>query len=134
MKDIRRVPLLAFVLLIAACASAPTGEDTQVRRSPVVITAEEIQASAATTVYELINALRPNWLRGRGGSVAGGEDGGGAIVYLNQSRIGGVGELQQMAVGGVTRIDFVDARAATQRWGTGHTRGAIVVSTSAARP
>ncbi len=102
-----------------------------------LITTEEIRASTATDAFELIQASRPGWLRLRGTqSIRGTQDDsdrGEIIVYVNQSRLGGISELRNMPIGGITSVEFVDAATATQRWGTGHSYGAIVIST-AARP
>jgi hypothetical protein len=133
MKNVRQVLVVACAALISACASAPAGDGAQGRGDPMLITAAEIQASPATNVHQLITSLRPGWLQTRGGSVARSEDGGNVIIYLNQARLGGPGELQQMTLEGITSIAFVDARTATQRWGTGHAQGAIVVSTTSLR-
>ncbi|MBA4156979.1 MAG: hypothetical protein H0X65_05835 [Gemmatimonadetes bacterium] len=130
MKHFFRSLLLACVVLATACATAPAPDGTVARRNPTLITAEEIQASSASNVAELIQSLRPSWVRGARVTGAGGEDAGSVAVFLNQARLGGLSELQQMTLGGITSITFVDARTATQRWGTGHSQGAIVVSTS----
>jgi hypothetical protein len=137
MKNLQRLLLLACTVLIAACASAPS-DGSRAARNPNLISLEEIQASSATNIYDLITASRPSWFRQRTGSSTAGnvsavDSDDGIKVYFNQSRLGGVTELRQMELAGVTSITYLDASAATQRWGTGHTHGAVLVLTSPPR-
>jgi hypothetical protein len=122
---------------MAGCASAPS-DGSRVARNPSLVSREEIQASTATNIYDLITASRPSWFRQRtgistAGNVSAIDTDDGIKVYFNQSRLGGVAELRQMELAGVTSINYLDAAAATQRWGTGHTHGAVLVLTSPPR-
>jgi hypothetical protein len=132
MKIIQRFALLAAVVIATACAST-LPEGAQAGRNPNLISLEEIQASTATNLHDLVSSARPAWLRTRSGVGGSAGPDEGVMIYLNQSRMGGIGELRQMELAGVTSLTFVDPAAATQRWGTGHARGAIVVSTSPVR-
>jgi hypothetical protein len=133
MKSLHRFLLAAFVAVLAACAGTPSDGVPQ-GRNPNLIPLEEIQASTATNLHDLVTSARPAWLRTRSGVGGSAGPDEGVMIYLNQSRLGGPGELRQMDLAGVTSLTFVEPAAATQRWGTGHARGAIVVSTSAVRP
>jgi hypothetical protein len=124
--------LMLAVLIAAAmgaCATAGPDPHSSAQRSSAVISAEEIRASTATNAYELVESLRPGWLHARGVQSLQGE--GPLAVYLNQIRVGGPEELRSMPLTGLTSVRYLDARTATQRWGTGHPHGAIVFSTSA---
>lgn len=116
-----------------------------------VLMAEEIEASSARTVYELIDTRRPEWLilRGttswretRGTTISGtaaGRDLGGEEsaeadpmtlkVYLDGVLLGGVEELRTLDVSGIASIHRLDPSQATARWGTGHANGAILIVT-----
>ncbi len=111
-----------------------------------VLTTEEIQAASVTDAYDLILNLRKDWLITRGtnswAETTRGEIGTGApptltpgrsqiIVYLNGARIGGVDSLRDVNARLLTRAEFLDGRRATQRFGSGHAHGAILLSTSA---
>jgi hypothetical protein len=106
------------------------------------ITAEEIRASSARTPTELLRALRPQWLRSRGIDVLRvGQDSvlneapltaRGVRVYLNGGLLGGLDALDQVSVYSITGVQFLEAAAATLRWGAGHDDGAILLTTSAA--
>lgn len=134
----RPIVLLAAIALTAGCGS--TGAGAWDSRPADVLTTAEIEASSASTVYELIEVSRPEWLRQRGPMTlraAPNEDGAGfsddeeIVVYLDHTRFGGVQELHNLSTTGITSLRFLDAAEATQRWGTGHTHGAIVISTAA---
>ncbi len=106
------------------------------------ISPDEIERAGITgTVYDLVFALRRNWLNTRGPEalpvgprvvttgaqqvLLPGEP--ELVVYLDNVRLGPVDELRKLAVGGVTGVRFYDGPEATYRWGAGHSRGAIQV-------
>ncbi len=97
------------------------------------ITADEIRASSARTVTELLRALRPQWLRSRGVDVLRpNEDplaAHGVRVYLNGELLGGLEALDQVSIDAVTGVEFFAAAAAILRWGAGNGDGAILFTT-----
>jgi len=101
------------------------------------ITAEQIQASSARSIRELLRELRPRWLRSHGLDVlrqSGRPDQPRGIrVYLNNRLLGGLDSLDDISIGSVTEIRFLDAAAATLRWGAGNEDGALLLTTSAPR-
>jgi len=133
------------------------------RRAPssalsATVTSDELRASAATTLYEFLQATRPSWLRGRGegalraGPVAAGAPPGAddprattilppqnpsdqaasspaPKVYLDGGFVGDVNQLRQMLVSETETVELLDVAAATYRFGPGHPSGAIVVTT-----
>jgi hypothetical protein len=95
-----------------------------------VITAAELSQTGASNIHQAIQALRPQWLRGRpAGSMRGGAR-DEAVVYLDNNRYGSLNSLAQLSLGGVTEIRYLDASEATNRYGTGHAGGAIIVMMS----
>jgi hypothetical protein len=124
--------LLALQLL----AGVSSAEAQKGRRSNV-ITAEEIAKSSASNAYDLIKTLRPQWFRARGISTgmpdpSGGgvsDPGGGIIVYVDGSRVGGVDELENYGAERIEEMRFLNSSDATTKYGTGHTQGAIEVTT-----
>jgi hypothetical protein len=132
---------LAFAALLlslggaVACASsdpAPTG-GARATRSPDVISRQEIEESAATNAYDLVNRLRPQWLRGTGaGSISGGTTRMQQLyVYLENARIGGVESLRTVSAAGITSIRFLSADRAAAAFPDVRESisGAIVIST-----
>lgn len=115
--------LAALIALIAGCAS--TGVNTQGDRSR--ITPEEVQevASSTNTVYALVQRLRPHWLRKRGRSSI--ENPSDILVYVDGSRYGTPQDLRNINAENVASLEFLNAAEATNRYGTGHDHGAILV-------
>lgn len=123
----------------AAEATPQSGTSAAARsRNGNTITAAELSEAGAQNLYQAVQILRPQWLRARPRTsmgAAGSRSGGASsadvtIVYLDQNRYGGLTALQQLTMGGVTEIRFYDGLEATNRFGSGHTAGAIVVRTS----
>lgn len=132
---------LAIAVLVVgagACASSSgsTGSTTGTRttRSPDLITRADIEATTTGNAYDLVNRLRPQWLRTTGvGSVSGGNPSAyGIVVFLDNVRLGGVETLRSVDSGSVASIRYLTPeRAATSLPGLGRDpiSGAIVVST-----
>lgn len=126
-RCIRFIALALATVAVTGCASskANTASQNTPRRSTTIITLEEITSTAAPNVYDVIQRVRPQWLTGarirRGGS---GDD---LVVYLDSNRYGTMGSLRSLSVGGIQEIRYYSASEATNRYGTGHTGGAIVV-------
>jgi hypothetical protein len=132
------------LLLLTGCASSGSGAASTPDRN--LISRAELEASSATNVYELVQLRRPNWLRTRGTqsfreqnhavgeqdtrnpSVVRGET--TIVTYLDGARLGDVTELRRVSVAEIRSVRFLDAAAATQRWGGGHSHGAILLSTN----
>ena len=109
------------------------------------ITANEIARSGVSgTVYDVVYSLRRSWLNTRGVNdfseaprtvtasngeevIVPGEP--RLIVYLDNMRLGTIGELRNIPATGVLGIRFYTPAEANYRWGTGHTHGAIQVLT-----
>jgi len=123
--------LLTGGLLLSSCATAP---GTQGDRD--VISEEEIRRSSATDAYRLVSSLRPAWLRERGAvtlRTADTDDGPALlnpqiVVYIDGTRLGDVSDLETVATTGLTSIRRLSPSEATQRFGTGHPRGAILLT------
>lgn len=127
------LPLVAMMLALAAstgCSgtvgSAGTAETGVVRRSANTITAEELAGTGVTTVYDAIQQLRPQWLTSVRMRSSGTSD--ELQVYLDTNRYGTLESLRRMAIGGIQAVRFLSAAEATNRFGTGNSAGAIVVS------
>lgn len=126
-------PLLTGAVLCLAIACASGGTSAAVRQNTSVISTEEITSSGATNAYEVIQKLRPNFLRTRGavhGAPVGGTNNLEAVdlvVYLNENRIGGSDQLRQISTTEISEIRYFSASEATTKWGTGHSAGAIQI-------
>lgn len=131
----RPLIVLASLVLVSACASAGSGASPNARRNRNLIALDEIQRASAGNAFDLIQSIRPQWFNIRGQhSIGDGTQGLDVlIVYMDNARLGGAQALRQVPVQSLTSLEFFDARAATYRWGNGHTHGAILVSTGPAR-
>jgi hypothetical protein len=101
-------------------APAPT---PRVRRNPDLITAAEIDGTTATDALNLVQRLRPQWLRARAAS-----PGDEVIVYVNGGRLGSARELRSIKAESVGEMRYVRSEEAVARYGMGHSAGVILVT------
>ena len=129
--------LLAAVLIAAApgCASSPAGAATSAtqqssrqRGQRDRITSEELAAIDVQNALQAVQRLRPNFLQTRGGATMSitqrPQD---VVVYVDQTKMGGPSTLAQIPITDVKEIQYLNGTDATQRYGTGHGAGAIIV-------
>ena len=109
-------------------ADAPRAQPQ--RRDRTRLFAEEIMASpqASRDMHDVVNALRPNWMRQRGRQSLSTPS--VVQVYLDGVRLsGGPGELRNIEPERVKRVEYLDGSSATTQYGADHMRGAIMVFT-----
>jgi hypothetical protein len=132
---IRTSILAAALALIAGGASgAAGGGGGGGGGNPDVITAEQIATRTDGTVEELVQSLRPGWLRPR---TAGTLSSAGPImpeVFLDGSYFGPIGALRTIPTTSVDNIEFIGASDATTLYGTGYMGGVIHVHSRSAGP
>jgi hypothetical protein len=119
----RRLMLFALLLVAAACGS--NGGSPTPRRNPNLIATEEVRAAYWTNAFDIVQNLRASWLTRRNGLPPGTE----IPVYLDQQRIGGTASLRQIEKTLIHEIRYIDPNTATNRWGLGHSAGAIQIVT-----
>jgi hypothetical protein len=115
--------LLICILLVGACGSS----GTQSRGSRDVLTAEEISRASGMTAYDVIQQLRPQFLRIRSGRSIQGSGQAEPVIYVDNIRSGGLAALRSIRAESVEEIRYIGASDATTRFGTGHMAGAILV-------
>ena len=81
---LNRLLFATSALLLVSCASAPSTPAP--RRDRNLITAEEIAAEPATSAAELLERLRPTWLRNRGPTSIGSGAPSYPIVYIDEDK------------------------------------------------
>jgi hypothetical protein len=129
MQPTHTLMLFSLVLILGGCASSGGVNSESPRRQSSVITAEEMRERHYGNMYDLIQALRPQWLvAGRAQSVTD-PSAGQVVVYMDGVRAGGTGFLRQIATADVQRAEWLSPTEASTRFGTGHTGGVIIVST-----
>lgn len=119
--------ILTTVTVVAACASSST--DRTRRHNPDVISAEEIAATNVATAFEVVERLRPQFLRTRGPTSALLET--RITVFQDNMNLGSIEMLRQIRAADVQEIRYLNASDATTRFGAGHPAGAIVVTSKA---
>ncbi len=133
--------LLALVLALAgvqATAGAQAKPKTSQDRNR--IDADEVRAQSPGTVYQLVRTRRPHWLATRGlhtmqtraATTFDGEPTTEAlqpeiVVYVENSRVGSQESLRSIHTDEVDSLEYLNAQVATQRFGTGHPHGAILI-------
>lgn len=141
--------LCAGILIIASADVSAQVQDVslqvqpeqKVRKDRNRITAEELRANDGRNLYEVVQATRPQWLRVRGSRTFRTrervEDPTGLrsvvpdaeiVVYVDGIRHGSQMTLRSLSAHDIIVVEFLDATSATQRWGTGHEYGAIIVT------
>jgi hypothetical protein len=127
------VTALAASLLAAACASSPAGGSGATRAArPHLeynrITEAELANIDVQNALQAVQRLRPNFLQSHGGATTSISQGPQyVVVYVDQTRMGGPSALAEIPINEVKEIQYLNGPDATQRFGTGHTAGAIVV-------
>lgn len=147
MPKVSRTIAAVFVATLAggvACSSNPgPASGATSTRNPSLITEQEVVAASASNAYELVERLRPQWLRAGGvGAITnvgtGGMMQGGAaitrytLVYLDNVKLGTPETLRSISASGVKSIRFLSAERAAATLpdlGRDPINGAIVVTT-----
>ena len=93
-----------------------------------LLTQDDLAGRNEENAYALIRALRPAWLRGSRGASSNAEA-SPVVVYRDGVKMGNEGELRNISLVQIREIRYLDAMAATQRFGMDHAGGAILVTT-----
>lgn len=145
MRSVPRYMFVAFSALVCAATSLSAQNPGNAKKSSTMIVFEEVRASSETNAYDLVQALRPRWLRennketirtkkierpsGNRGEreIATVSDEPDILIYLDNTKFGALESLRDISVAGVGSLEFLSPAKATMRWGSGHTKGVIVV-------
>jgi hypothetical protein len=135
MPALKSLALLALATLVVAPVALAQDAPERRRNAPNLITAEEIaeRAPTAQSAQEIIERLRPQWLRpGRGTQRASGElyTRPQLQVYLDGTRQQGVEVLRTVLREFVKELRFMSGIDATARYGLDHEMGAVLITTS----
>jgi hypothetical protein len=122
------VLVLAALALVAGCATGGEPRERAPRQQQNLLTEAQIHAGTYRTAFEVVQSLRPSWLRERARSVSN-PQGAEVAVYLDGVRLGGIGALRQVPVHNISTMQFMTPSDATTRFGTGHAGGAILIVT-----
>lgn len=125
---IPRGALVLTALALGGCASSsssrpPTSGDTN------TVTRAEIEATGAITAYEVLERLRPRWLRVRTSRSFNRPT--TVVVFVDNLQLEGIRSLWDVEAANIVSIRWFDSAQAGQLPGLGsrHVQGAIVVET-----
>ena len=119
--------ILIFLSAAAIACAPPSG--TRTARDVNVITRQELEAAVAQNAYDVIQNLRPSYLRTRGTQSLDPTVSTQAWVYLDGQRYGDIATLRSMTVDAIEEIRYLNPSLATTKYGVNHTAGAIEVTT-----
>ena len=123
---IRLAAGLSVPVLLAGAVQPAAAQDR------VVITAPELARSGASTIYDAIRRLRPQLLRARPSGYLLYFTERRPAVAVNEEVKGGLEVLQDMPIGEVAQVEYIDARGAKQRYGIEMADGLVLVVTAPA--
>ena len=123
-RPVARVFVLAAALLASACAQRGSAAGYPDRDT---LTAEEMVGVPDQTLRQVIQRFRPQWLVLRRGRTLVNSEPAPIVVYLNASRMNDE-TLDRMVAAEVLEMRYLDSVDATQRYGTGHGSGAILIT------
>lgn len=116
---------VGLTLAMSGCAAASQGP---ARGGGNVITRAELEATPTSSAYDAVQRLRPQWLSRPTAATL--QPGGNPImVYVDRHQFGTLESLRGLTTDQIERMEFVPARDATTRYGTGHPSGVVEVTT-----
>lgn len=122
--------VLALVLglsLLTVPGCAGTGSGSGPGQGP--ITRADLDDVSMGDAYEVVQRLRPAWLRPRGRVSIQSTTAQNPVVYVDNIRFGNPSSLRQVSADAIEEIVYMGASEATTRYGTGHAGGVILVRT-----
>ena len=124
MKKLVWMAALALLCgLIASPASAQRRERNRIR-------ADEIRASNATSVFQLIQSRRGMWLmRNQSANDMSGTGASALLVFMDGAQLEGLDDLRQLPTAGIALIEFLTPAETEHKLGKYTTIGAIRVLT-----
>ncbi len=122
---------LAFLALVGCAPVQTMSEPGSGRKNSNVITREEISAVLAenASAYDVIQRLRPAFIKNRGITSPGAGESEAAMVYLDNVRFGNVDVLSQIPAKSIVSIQYMSGTDATTRFGMQHGGGALLIFT-----
>jgi hypothetical protein len=112
----------------SAAAATPTAPTHRTHRDRNLLAPEDWAGRNENDALALVRALRPAWLRGARGASSNAEA-APVVVYRDGVKMGNASELRSISTVQIREIRYLDAMAATQRFGMDHAGGAILVTT-----
>lgn len=123
----KKLAWMAAVALLCGLIASPASAQ---RRERNRIRADEIQASNAPSVFQLIQSRRGMWLmRNQSSNDMSGTGASALLVFMDGAQLEGVDDLRQLPIAGIALIEFLTPAEAEHKLGKYTTIGAIRVLT-----
>jgi hypothetical protein len=123
----KKLAWMAAVALLCGLIAHPASAQ---RRERNRIRADEIRASNASSVFQLIQARRGMWLmRNQSSTDMSGTGASALLVFMDGAQLEGVDDLRQLPIAGIALIEFLTPAEAEHKLGKYTTIGAIRVLT-----
>ncbi|MBA4073171.1 MAG: hypothetical protein C0497_15320 [Gemmatimonas sp.] len=119
--------VVVLVLSLTAGCTASLPGAGQGRPEQTLLTRKQIEDPRFSSAYDVVRALRGNWLTARG--VASLRLMTDVQVYLDGVPLGGAQVLRGISTPSIQYIRYYNGTDATTRWGVGHGGGVIFVGT-----
>lgn len=130
-----KVFMLCAAVVAAACATARPRDAGSAARGDQVLMQDEIQASGAGNLYDIIRMRRPRWLQpSQRGPTSLTRASAQVTVYLDGQRFGGPESLQRLTAGSAMLVEFFTPSEAQARFGPDNLAGVIHVHTRGTAP
>jgi len=113
---------LFLLLLVSACHFVPSSGHGSQRN---VITQEEIEASTASNVYDLIAQLRGDFLKDRGKISIRTNQHERAVVFLNDQEYGILETMRNIPITRISEIRYYPGTEAVNRFGAQYGGGVV---------
>lgn len=117
----------AAAILCCGLIASPAEAQRAPRQDRNRIRFEEIQASQASNVYQLIQARRGMWLMRSRTATDMGNSGSGMLVFMDGAQLGGVEDLREIPLASVRVVEFLNPSETERHLGKYTTIGAIRV-------
>lgn len=122
----RKLHLIALAGVLA-CASSGGGTGGPPPADRNVITQSELELAVGNNLYEVVEKLRPNFLRSRGATSINTPGQEFPVVYVDGRKYGDIASLRSLIPSQVSQVRYYDASSAAARFGVINAPGVIDV-------
>ena len=125
MRTLTPIGQVVTAILLSSCVSGGGSEDTSTRYDRNRISLEEIEAQPPGTAHQIVQVLRPTWLRGRALTYSSNTGRHDPVVFVDERPYGTLSGLYEISSQNIAEIVFISSSDATTRFGTGYPAGII---------
>ena len=123
----RRSIVVISLLLCVVAAGCHQQSGTGGRSSRNVITQEEIDASNAANMYDLIARLRADFLKDRGAVSIKSNQRERAVVFLNDQEYGILETMRNIPIGRISEVRYYTGIDAVSKFGSQYGGGVVML-------